>query len=131
MAVRTFRGSAAAFTPADPQTFTGPAHMQRLAGDEDVVPVHLYRVEFEHGGRTNWHVHTGPQWLFVIDGRIRVQRWGQPAEDLDTGDAVLISGGEKHWHGAAPGSTGSHLAMNVKVKTEWLEPVNDFQYKGQ
>ncbi len=36
---------------------------------------------------------------------------------------VLIPPGEKHWHGAAPGSTGTHLAVNVNAVTEWLEEV--------
>lgn len=93
--------------------------------------MHVYRVEFEDGGRTNWHKHSGPQWLFIIDGRVRVRSWGQPPQEVEAGDAVVIIPGEKHWHGAAPGARGTHLAVNVNVKTEWLEPVSEEQYRGR
>lgn len=104
--------------------------MQRLAEDQTKVPVGVYRVAFADGGRTNWHSHSGPQWLFVVEGRIRVQRSGEPAEDLDTGDAVVFAPDEKHWHGAVPGTSGTHLAVNVDVSTNWMEPVSDAQYAG-
>lgn len=92
--------------------------------------MHVYRVEFESGARTNWHRHSGPQWLFVIEGRVRVQRWGEPPSDVAAGDAVVVGPGEKHWHGAVPGARGTHLAVNIDVKTEWLEPVSDEEYAG-
>lgn len=92
------------------------------------MPVHLYQVQFDAGARTNWHIHSGPQWLFVSEGRIRVQRLGEPAQDLEPGDAVVFAAGEQHWHGAAPGCPGVHLAVNVQATTEWLEPVSDADY---
>ena len=125
MAVTIFRGASTPPAPADPKTFDGPAFTARLAASDANVPVHVYRVAFEDGGRTRWHTHTGPQWLLIVEGRIRVQRWGDAAIDVDAGDAVLIPPGEKHWHGAAPGSRGVHLAVNVNAVTEWLESVDD------
>lgn len=116
---------AAPLRPADPRTFAGTASSARLASDEADVPVSVYRVEFQAGARTHWHRHSGPQWLFVLAGRIRVQVWGEPPRDLDAGDTVAVAPNEKHWHGAAPGSSGTHLAVNVKATTEWLEPVVD------
>ena len=95
----------------------------RLAADEVSTPVHVYRVEFAPGGRTNWHTHSGPQWLFVIDGRIRAQVWSGDPVDLETGDAIVFAPDEKHWHGAAPGGRGAHLAVNINLVTTWLEPV--------
>ena len=125
-----FRTQDAPRNAADPKTFTGPVHTQRLAEDAESVPVGVYRVEFADGGRTNWHTHSGPQWLFVVEGRIRIQTWGGVAHELGKGDAVVIAPGEKHWHGAAPGAGGAHLAVNVNVVTEWLEPVTDEQYRS-
>ena len=126
-----FRHAAVALRPADPATFTGGAQNKLLASSELDTPVHLYRVEFGPSGRTNWHTHSGPQWLFILDGRVRVQTWNGEAQEVGPGDAVLFPPGEKHWHGAAPGATGSHLAVNVDVKTTWLEPVSDAQYFGR
>jgi quercetin dioxygenase-like cupin family protein len=123
--MRVFRSAEAPTGPGDPKTFTGAAQTTRLASDDTATPVHVYRVAFEPGGRTNWHTHSGAQWLFITEGRVRVQVWGQPSQDVAAGDAVVIAPGEKHWHGAAPGSRGVHLAVNINLKTEWLEPVAD------
>jgi quercetin dioxygenase-like cupin family protein len=110
-------------------TFAGRAHTARLASSEDGTPLNIYRVEFDEGARTNWHIHSGPQWLLVVSGSIRVQVEGGRAVDVDRGDAVVIAPGEKHWHGAAPGARGSHLAVNINVKTTWLEAVTEEQYQ--
>ena len=53
----------------------GPAHTKLLAVHEG-TPVHVYHVQFESGARTNWHTHSGAQWLLVTEGRIRVQTTG-------------------------------------------------------
>ncbi len=90
--------------------------------------MHVYRVVFEPGARTNWHIHSGPQWLFIVEGQVRVQTAGGVAMDLETGDAAVFAPGEKHWHGAVPGERGVHLAVNVNLTTEWLEPVSDAEY---
>lgn len=125
--MKIFRATDTAPRPADSNSFTGPAHTKLLASSDEATPVHVYHVQFEPGGRTNWHTHSGPQWLFVTEGRIRIQLAGEPAHDLETGDAVVIQPGEKHWHGAAPGGRGVHLAVNVNAVTTWLEPMEDGQ----
>ena len=129
--MRIFRSSDAPVGPVDPATFLGQATVQRLAHDETSVPVGVYRVAFADGARTNWHRHSGPQWLFIVEGRVRVQVEGGDVQDLQTGDAVVIVPGERHWHGAAPGSAGTHIAVNVNAATTWMDPVRDQDYKGK
>jgi len=129
--MKIFRSADAPFRPADTTSFVGLARTQRLASDREGASVHVYRVEFESGARTNWHVHSGPQWLLIVDGAVRVQIWGEAAHDVEAGDGVVIAPGEKHWHGAAPGARGAHLAINVNAETEWLEPVSAQQCRGE
>ena len=53
---------------------------------------------------------------------------GQRAQELNPGDVVNIPVGAKHWHGAAPDSWFSHLAIEVpgtEISNEWLEAVDD------
>jgi quercetin dioxygenase-like cupin family protein len=126
-----FRGSAIPLRPADAKSFVGPAQSKLLASSDDGASVHVYLVRFHEGGRTNWHTHSGPQWLFIVEGRVRVQKSGEAAQEVEAGDAVVIAAGEKHWHGAAPGARGVHLAFNVNVKTDWLEQVTAEQYDGR
>jgi len=125
-----FRAAESPFHPADPRSFVGPAQTKLLGSAETGTPVHVYHVQFEPGARTNWHTHSGPQWLLVTEGRIRIQLWGEPAHDVDAGDAIVIAPGEKHWHGAVPGTRGVHLAVNVNARTDWLEAVTEAEYQS-
>lgn len=92
-------------------------------------------VTFEPGCRNNWHVHHatkgGGQTLVCVGGRGYYQEWGKEPVELLPGDAVYIPKGVKHWHGAAPDSWFSHLAIEVpgeNNRNEWLEPVSDETY---
>ena len=125
-----FRSSATLLRPADARSFAGTVQTKLLASSDDGASVHVYRVEFDEGGRTNWHTHSGPQWLLIVEGRVRVQTWGEAPQEVGAGNAVVIAPGEKQWHGAAPGARGTHLAVNVNAKTEWLEQVTAEQYGG-
>lgn len=92
--------------------------------------VGIYNVTFEPGCRNNWHVHNakkgGGQILVAVAGRGYYQEAGKEAVELKPGDTVNIPAGVKHWHGAAPDSWFSHLAIEVpgeEGSNEWLEPV--------
>ena len=126
--MKIFRAAQIASQVGDTNTFTGDVMRQTLASDKSGTPVNVYRVAFAPGARTHWHTHDGPQWLLVTEGRIRIQKLGEPATEVMAGDAVVIQPGEKHWHGATPSSPGTHLAVNVNTATNWMEPVTDEQY---
>lgn len=114
-------GASLPHNPADPDNFVLPATMQRLLGRDDGESVRLYRVSFEEGARTNWHTHNDSQLLFGVSGRcVVVDRDGNELL-LDPGDVVVIEAGLEHWHGAAPGGSGVHLAINVGTETTWLD----------
>jgi quercetin dioxygenase-like cupin family protein len=87
-------------------------------------------VTFEPGARTAWHTHALGQTLIVTSGCGRLQRWGRPIEVIRPGDVVWFAPGEKHWHGAAPLTATTHVAI-VDVldgKTaDWMEksPTNN------
>jgi quercetin dioxygenase-like cupin family protein len=88
-------------------------------------------VTFEPGARTAWHTHPLGQTLIVTFGCGRVQRQGGPIEEIRAGDIVWFSPAEKHWHGAAPTTAMTHIAiaeaLDGKV-VEWMEKVSDEQY---
>jgi 4-carboxymuconolactone decarboxylase len=90
-------------------------------------------VAFEPGGRTAWHSHPGGQILIVTAGTGRVQQWGGPIEEIQAGDVVRIPAGQKHWHGASPRSSMTHLAITEPrdgTSVQWMEKVSDEQYNG-
>ncbi|ABQ28513.1 (R)-mandelonitrile lyase [Geotalea uraniireducens] len=88
-------------------------------------------VTFQPGARTAWHSHPLGQTLIVTAGTGRIQQWGGPIEEIRQGDVVRIPPGVKHWHGAAPNTAMTHIAIAEQLNgnaVEWLEKVSDEQY---
>ena len=79
---------------------------------------------------------------FMVGGCVRDSLLGLKPKDFDITTSALpeitenlftktIPTGIKHWHGAAPDSWFSHLAVEVpgtNTSNEWLEPVSDEDY---
>lgn len=117
--------------PAD--WFTGTVRIDPLFAAEAPGRTAGAHVTFEPGARTAWHTHPAGQTLIVTFGRGRVQREGGPVEEICTGDVVWFPAGEKHWHGAAPETAMSHIAIQEAIDgttVTWRERVSDAEYDG-
>jgi 4-carboxymuconolactone decarboxylase len=115
--------------PAD--NFTGSVRIDSSFQANAPARMHGARVAFEPIARTAWHTHPLGQILIVTTGSGRVQRWGDPIDEIRQGDVVWIPPGQKHWHGAAPNSSMVHIAIAEQLdgKTvDWMEKVSDAQY---
>lgn len=112
------------------QYFIGQAYLAPLTQNKD-LNCPISNVTFEPGCRNNWHSHTGGQILVAVGGKGYYQARGEKARILLPGDVVEIPANVEHWHGAAPDSWFSHLAIECNQQTNqntWLEPVDDKQY---
>ena len=110
------------------QYFSGQSYLAPISSSQ----VSIANVTFEPGCRNNWHIHHadqgGGQILIGVAGRGFYQEWGKEPVEILPGDVINIPTGAKHWHGAAPDSWFSHLAVEVpgmNTSNEWLEPVKD------
>lgn len=117
--------------PAPAQNFTGAVQVEMLF--EAVDPSHASggSVTFAAGARTAWHSHPRGQVLFITAGTGRVQRWGDAIHEVHAGDLVRIPPNQKHWHGAAPTASMTHLAISEHRDgqgVQWMEHVSDEQY---
>ena len=115
------------------QYFSGKSFLAPVSKDQ----VGIFNVTFEPKCRNNWHIHKakngGGQILICVAGRGYYQEWGKKAIEMLPGDVVNIPANVKHWHGAAPDSWFSHLAVEVpgeETTNVWLEEVNDDVYKA-
>lgn len=123
---------ASAAGPAE--NFTGRARVDPLFPATPEVNASAAYVTFEPGARSAWHVHPAGQRLIVISGVGRTQEWGKPVQEIRPGDVIVCPPGVKHWHGAAPTTAMTHLAVTGSVdgKTvQWMEKVSDDQYNGR
>jgi quercetin dioxygenase-like cupin family protein len=115
--------------PAD--WFTGTVRIDPLFSANAPARAAAASVTFEPGARTAWHKHPLGQTLIVIAGAGRVQRDGGPIEAIQPGDVVQFAPNEKHWHGAAPTTAMTHIAIQEALDgkvVEWMEKVTDDQY---
>jgi quercetin dioxygenase-like cupin family protein len=113
--------------------FTGTVRMDPLVEAPDPARVAATSVTFEPGARTAWHTHPLGQTLIVTFGCGRAQRWGGPIEEIRPGDVIWFAPGEKHWHGAAPTTAMTHIAIQERQDgrvVDWLEKVTDEQYQA-
>ena len=114
--------------------FTGTVRVDPLFQAPAPARVSGAAVTFEPGARTAWHTHPLAQTLNVPPGAGRVQRLGGAIEEIRPGDVVWFPPGEKHWHGAAPTTALTHIAVQEAFdgkNVEWLEQVSDAQYEGR
>ncbi len=112
--------------------FTGQVRIDPLNTAEPPGSAAMALVTFEPGARTHWHTHPKGQTLIVTAGCGRAAQEGGPIEDIRPGDVVWFPAGVRHWHGAAPGTAMSHIAVQEADDSgspvTWLEPVTDAEY---
>jgi quercetin dioxygenase-like cupin family protein len=112
--------------------FTGTVRIDPLFEGSDPARVRAALVTFEPCARSAWHTHPLGQALVVTSGLGWIQRWGGPVEEIRPGDVVWTAPGEKHWHGATPGTAMSHIAIQEALNgspVQWMEKVTDEQYR--
>ena len=111
--------------------FTGVVRIDPLFQANAPARAASASVTFEPGARTAWHTHPLGQTLIVTAGCGRAQRWEGPIEEIRPGDVVWFPPGEKHWHGAAPATAMTHIAIQEQADgkvVDWMEKVSDEEY---
>ncbi len=115
--------------------FTGNVWIDEIVVGAEPSRLRAFRVSFEPGARTTWHTHSVGQTLHVLTGAGLVQLASGAVQEIHPGDTVVIGANERHWHGAAPGNTMVHLAMQEAdaqgVDVVWLEAVTDDEYAAR
>jgi quercetin dioxygenase-like cupin family protein len=131
MEIKRAGSNASTKGPAD--YFTGVVRIDPLFPSNAPARAAGNTVTFEPGARTAWHTHPLGQVLVVTAGCGRAQREGGPIEEIRPGDVVVFAPDEKHWHGAAPTTAMTHIAIQEALDgkaVDWMEKVSDEQYQG-
>lgn len=113
--------------------FTGTVRVDPLFQAPEPALVQAASVTFEPGARTAWHTHPLGQMLLVTSGCGLAQREGGRIEEIRPGDVVWFAPLEKHWHGAAPNTAMTHVAIQERqdgAVVVWMEHVTDREYAG-
>lgn len=100
-------------TQASPSTdpiFAGPVSIQQIVNDSSADLLRVTAVTFADGARNRPHRHAADQVLIATSGS------GFVASDdstypLTPGAIAFIPKNTRHWHGANPGATFTHLSI--------------------
>ena len=128
------RSGSQSSTKGSAEYFSGTVRIDNLFKPSAPARAVCASVTFEPGARTAWHTHPLGQTLIVTAGCGRAQRWGDPIEEIRPGDVVWFPPGEKHWHGAAPTTAMTHIAIQEQhdgKTVEWMEQVSEEQYHAK
>src|SRR5688572_23035180 len=129
--IRITRGGSQPSRQGPAENFTGSVRVAPLFQANAPARANSSLVTFEPSARSAWHTHPLGQVLIVTAGTGRVQRWGDAVDEIRQGDVVWIPPGQKHWHGAAPNTGMTHIAILEMLdgkSTDWMEKVGDAQY---
>ena len=113
--MRIERPSADRRRPGTGSMFVGEVDMQTIVGDE-ARDLRLTEVTFRSGARNKLHTHTTDQILIVTAGE-GIVATEHDERTVTEGDVAYIPAGERHWHGASPGTDMTHLAILGAGKT--------------
>ena len=89
------------------------------------------RRHFDAGARTYWHSHDRGQLLLVEEGRMRVQKRGQPMRELGVGESDYTGPNIVHWHGAAPDQPLTQINVGFGGGAKWFDEVSADEYNGR
>jgi len=113
------------------QYFTGRVTMRGQLARGEPSRLTGAIVTFEPGARTAWHSHPLGQTLVVLEGVGWTQVEDGPVQEFAAGDIVLCPKDRRHWHGATPESSMSHVAIQEALdgtNVVWMEHLTDNEY---
>lgn len=114
-----------AITETRDQTFVGTVLLDPIIPPEDGITINT--VCFQPGAHTFWHSHERGQILQVTAGEGYVCTAGEQPRVIRSGDTIWVPPGERHWHGARPGTFMVHTATSLGV-TQWEAPLAESEY---
>jgi quercetin dioxygenase-like cupin family protein len=102
----------------EPDHFQGVVYQQRLIGPDDSDEIGYMAVWFDDGARSLPHVHHNDQLLQVIEGSCEVAD-ESGRRIVPAGEAVMVTHGQWHWHGAAKEHFACHITIKKPGDTDW------------
>lgn len=115
--MKVIRGNSGSLQPSSQPIFEGDVSTRTLVDDKIGEQIRLTVVHFEPNARTRLHTHTCEQVLYILDGR-GILATEQEEHEVSPGDAIVVSPGEKHWHGGGPDTAMTHLSILTQGQTE-------------
>ncbi|MDL2399252.1 cupin domain-containing protein [Rhizobium mayense] len=103
---------------------SAPFWVEMLVENDEDGGLTATRCTLDPGTMTRWHTHPHGQILYALSGVGLAERDGDAPVKLRAGDCITFAPGERHRHGATPGSTFAYISIQAAQNgsaVTWLE----------
>ncbi len=106
----------------------GEAWLNALIEADDDFDQNITQATFSANSTLDWHKHSTPQVLVVLDGVGYYQERDKDAVVIKKGDVVMCETDTEHWHTSSADNSVSYIAIYGKEPTIWTEKVTREYY---
>jgi quercetin dioxygenase-like cupin family protein len=116
--------------PKAPNThYIGEAFLSSVFQGDSEINYNITKATFRKNSTLDWHKHSTPQVLIVIEGEGYYQEKGKDAIVIKKGDIVRCAKDVEHWHTSSKENLVTYLALYGGTKpTEWTDKVTQEYY---
>lgn len=116
--------------PKAPNThYIGEAWLNSLLQADDEINYNITKATFRANSTLDWHKHSTPQVLIIIDGEGYYQERGKAPIILKKGDILKCAKEIEHWHTATKEQSVTYLAIYGGTQpTTWTEKLTQEYY---
>ena len=116
--------------PKAPNThYIGEAFLSGVFQGDSEINYNITKATFRKNSTLDWHKHSTPQVLIVIEGEGYYQEKGKDAIVIKKGDIVRCAKDLEHWHTASKENQVTYLALYDGSKpTVWTDKVTQEYY---
>lgn len=107
--------------------YLGEAWLNGLLRADENLSYNITKATFKANSTLDWHKHTSPQVLIIVDGKGYYQERGKEAIILKAGDVIKCNKDTEHWHSSTKDKNVTYLAI-YSGATNWTEVLSQEEY---
>jgi quercetin dioxygenase-like cupin family protein len=107
--------------------YIGEAWLNGLISADENLKYNITKATFKANSTLDWHKHTSPQVLIIVDGIGYYQERGKEPIIMKVGDVIKCSRETEHWHASSKDNDVTYLAI-YSGATTWTEVLSQEAY---
>ncbi len=117
-------------TKAPNTHYIGEAWLNAIIHDDKELGYNITKATFKANSTLDWHTHSTPQVLIIVDGEAYYQERGKEPLILKEGDVIKCEKNTEHWHSSTKHSDVTYLALYGNGEpTIWTEVLTQEYYE--
>ncbi len=108
----------------------GDAWLNFLLQADDDFKYNITQATFSPNSTLDWHKHSTPQVIIIVEGEGYYQERGKEAVILKKGDVIRCEKDIEHWHTSTAENKVSYIAIYGSEPTIWTEKLTQEYYNS-